>query len=67
MYSHFGKKKDRVEAENELGLEHGRKNLLFFGLIRKYKGLDILLEAFGKLSEEYQLIIAGEPNGSFDP
>jgi glycosyltransferase involved in cell wall biosynthesis len=28
--------------------------------------LDILLEAFGKLPEDYQLIIAGEPYGSFD-
>ena len=67
LYSHFGLKKDRQEAERELGLESGKKNILFFGLIRKYKGLDILLEAFGKLSEEYQLIIAGEPYGSFDP
>ena len=67
LYSHFGLKKDRTEAEQELGLKSGKKNILFFGLIRKYKGLDILLEAFGKLSEEYQLIIAGEPYGSFDP
>ena len=67
LYSHFGKKIDRREAEQKLGLKEGKKNLLFFGLIRKYKGLDILLEAFGKLSDEYQLIIAGEPYGSFAP
>ena len=66
LYSHFGAKKDRIEAERKLGLAPGKKNLLFFGLIRTYKGLDILLEAFGKLSDEYQLIIAGEPYGSFD-
>ena len=66
LYSHFGQKKDRAEAEKKLGLQPGRKNILFFGLIRTYKGLDILLEAFGKLSEDYQLIIAGEPYGSFD-
>ena len=66
LYSHFGMKKDRAEAERKLGLAPGKKNLLFFGLIRTYKGLDILLEAFGKLSDEYQLIIAGEPYGSFD-
>ena len=42
------------------------KNILFFGLIRTYKGLDILLEAFGKLPDDYQLIVAGEPYGSFD-
>ncbi len=66
LYSHFGAKKDREEAEAKLGLTPGRKNILFFGLIRTYKGLDILLEAFAKLSDEYQLIIAGEPYGSFD-
>ena len=46
-------------------MEHGKKNLLFFGLIREYKGLDILLRAFGQLDEGYQLIVAGEPYGSF--
>ena len=66
LYSHFGMKKDRKEAEEKLGLKSGKKNILFFGLIRTYKGLDILLEAFGKLPEDYQLIIAGEPYGSFD-
>ena len=67
LYSHFGSKKDRAEAEARLGLKPGKKNILFFGLIRRYKGLDILLEAFGKLSDDYQLIIAGEPYGSFEP
>ena len=66
LYSHFGAKKDRAEAEKKLGLKPGKKNILFFGLIREYKGLDILLEAFSGLDEGYQLIIAGEPYGSFD-
>ena len=66
LYSHFGKKLDRETAEKKLGLQSGQRNLLFFGLIRTYKGLDILLEAFGMLPEGYQLIIAGEPYGSFD-
>ena len=67
LYSHFGAKLDRLEAERRLGIRHGKKNILFFGLIREYKGLDILLEAFKLLPEDdYQLIIAGEPYGSFD-
>lgn len=66
VYSHFGEKIPREEAEEKLWLEKGRKNILFFGLIREYKGLDILLEAFEKLPEDYQLIIAGEPYGSFE-
>lgn len=66
LYSHFGRKLPRAEAEAKLNLYPGKRNLLFFGLIRKYKGLDILLQAFSRLSDEYQLIIAGEPYGSFD-
>lgn len=66
LYSHFGKKIERAEAEKKLSLEPGKRNILFFGLIREYKGLDILIEAFSGLDESYQLIIAGEPYGSFE-
>ena len=66
IYGHFGEKLPREDAERLLGLTPGKKNLLFFGLIRDYKGLDILLKAFGKLDQGYQLIVAGEPYGSFD-
>lgn len=66
IYGHFGEKLPREEAERILGIRPGMKNLLFFGLIREYKGLDILLETFGRLDESYQLIVAGEPYGSFD-
>ena len=66
LYSHFGAKIPRATAEKKLGLEPGMRNILFFGLIRTYKGLDILLEAFGLLPDGYQLIIAGEPYGSFE-
>ncbi len=66
LYSHFGEKSERTEAEKRLGIGHGKKNILFFGLIREYKGLDILLEAFGQLGDDYQLIVAGEPYGAFD-
>ena len=66
VYSQFGEKLPREEAEKKLGIPSGGKNLLFFGLIRKYKGLDILIKAFGQLPEDYRLIIAGEPYGSFE-
>ncbi len=66
LYTHFGEKQPREEAESWLGLRHGMKNLLFFGLIRDYKGLDLLLEAFAGLPDDYQLIVAGEPYGSFE-
>lgn len=66
VYTHFGEKLSRSDTESSLGLLPGKKNLLFFGLIREYKGLDILLEAFSQLDDSYQLIIAGEPYGSFE-
>lgn len=65
LYSNFGEKKDRDLSCVRLGLDPARKTLLFFGLIREYKGLDILLEAFDGLGDEYQLVVAGEPYGSF--
>ena len=66
IYTHFGAPLPREEAERRLGLPSGRRTLLFFGLIREYKGLDILLQAFDLLDGRYQLVIAGEPYGSFD-
>lgn len=66
LYDHFGAKTDKAEAQKKLGLDPSLKTILFFGLIREYKGLDILLEAFGKLDDSYQLLVAGEPYGTFD-
>ena len=66
IYTHFGAKLPREEAERRLNIPAGRRTLLFFGLIREYKGLDILLQAFDLLDDRYQLVVAGEPYGSFD-
>ena len=66
LYNHFGNKMERSEACRKLGIAPNKRNILFFGLIREYKGLDILLEAFSSLDDSYQLIVAGEPYGSFE-
>ncbi len=66
LYAHFGEKLPREEAARKLGLDPSLKTLLFFGLIRDYKGLDILLEAFRDLPDDYQLLVAGESYGPFD-
>lgn len=64
VYDSFGQSVDRVEACQHLGLDPDKRYLLFFGLIRAYKGLDWLLEACAKsraLREgDYRLIVAGE-------
>ncbi len=63
IYDHFGAKITREEALTDLGLEQNFRYILFFGLIREYKGLDLLLEAFAdeRLRKfPLKLLIAGE-------
>ncbi len=66
LYDHFGDIQDKTESRKKLGISEDKKTILFFGFIRDYKGLDILIEAFGNLDESYQLVIAGEVYGNFD-
>ncbi len=63
LYNNFGPSVDPVEARKFLKLEPNGKYLLFFGFIRDYKGLDILLESMTKViqkDDEIKLIVAGE-------
>ncbi len=48
------------EARMKLGLEKNDKFILFFGQIKKVKGLDILLHAMQYVEEDVKLIIAGK-------
>lgn len=66
LYGQFGEKMQKQEARRIVGVPDNLKTLLFFGLIRDYKGLDILLKAFDTLDNTYSLVIAGEPYGSFE-
>jgi glycosyltransferase involved in cell wall biosynthesis len=66
LYNHFGAKLSKSEACKILNIAPDKKTILFFGFIRDYKGLDLLIDAFGKLDNSYQLVIAGETYGSFD-
>ncbi|MBS1755208.1 MAG: glycosyltransferase [Ferruginibacter sp.] len=65
LYDNFGDKISKEEARKNLGLKSDDAIILFFGFIRKYKGLDILLDAMQILSNHQQtknikLLIAGE-------
>ncbi len=62
VYDHFGEDIPRREALRKLGLDSSKKYVLFFGLIRAYKGLDLLLEAMARpqVSKDIHLIVAGE-------
>ncbi len=63
IYDHYGICLDRNEALQHLGLDQNCKYVLFFGLVRAYKGLDLLLQAFAdsRIKESnIKLIVAGE-------
>ncbi len=63
LFDNYGKKVSREDALKSLGLDSGNSYLLFFGFIRAYKGLDLLIEAFSDKrlrNRKLKLIIAGE-------
>ena len=68
VYDQFGARLEQKEALKSLGIDFNPEHnyVLFFGIIRKYKGLDLLIEAMSKLGDDYHLLIAGEVYGSFD-
>lgn len=69
LYDNFGAAIDKEEAKNYLHIATEKKLILFFGFIRKYKGLDLLLEAMKILKDRKEnnlisilptLLVAGE-------
>jgi D-inositol-3-phosphate glycosyltransferase len=63
VYDIFGDKISKQEARKYLGINNDEKVLLFFGIIRKYKGLELLINSLAtekvrKLN--VKLIVAGE-------
>ncbi|MCK4569459.1 MAG: glycosyltransferase [Bacteroidales bacterium] len=69
LYDNYGDPIGREEALDKLGLPADHKYLLFFGLVRKYKGLDLLIQALAseKLSHlPLKLIVAGEFYDDFE-
>jgi len=63
IYDNFGDIISKEEARKYLGLPVNEKIILLFGFIRKYKGLDLLLEAMNNTSireANIKLLIAGE-------
>ena len=68
LYDNFGEAIPSGEARKHLGIPEKENIILFFGFIRKYKGLDLLLQAMKTLKEQQQkglfvgckLLVAGE-------
>ena len=67
LYDNFGSIISKAEARKYLGINENDKIILFFGFIRKYKGLDLLLESMHILKAGtspdpagIKLMVAGE-------
>ncbi len=64
VYDQFpGKRMDSITARDQLGLPNDRKILLFFGIVRPYKGLNHLIDAMAVLRDMGQnihLLVVGE-------
>lgn len=63
LYDNFGEKLSRNEALDKVKLPDMQRYMLFFGFVRDYKGLDLLLEAYADKrfrALHVKLIVAGE-------
>jgi glycosyltransferase involved in cell wall biosynthesis len=63
VYARFGPPADRAAARAALGVPPDAPVILFFGFVRAYKGLDVLLEALPRVAEAVpavRLVVAGE-------
>lgn len=62
LYTHFGEPIPRAEARRRLGWDESQRVLLFFGYIRRYKGLDLLLSAMPEIHARTgaRLVVLGE-------
>lgn len=70
IYDHYGDLLPRETALQLLNLPDDQRYVLFFGFIRAYKGLDLLLEAFADdrlRNRNVKLIVAGEFYGDPEP
>jgi glycosyltransferase involved in cell wall biosynthesis len=63
IFDHFGSAIPTLQARTQLGLGENDKIILFFGYIRKYKGLDLLIQAMKDIriqQLEIRLLVVGE-------
>ena len=68
LYDNFGEPVGKIQARKELCLPQDRTIFLFFGFIRDYKGLDLLMRAYARLMHHPSgighphplLVVAGE-------
>lgn len=70
IFDNYGDRLTFEDAKQKLNLENSTRYLLFFGFIRDYKGLDLLIQAFAdeRLRKfPVKLLVAGEYYSSPEP
>lgn len=70
IYDHYGDRMPAAEARRMIGVPEEGRYALFFGFIREYKGLDLLLQAMADervVAQGVKLIVAGEFYGDPKP
>ena len=70
VYDSFGKPSDRAKAREKMGLAGDLPVILFFGFVRRYKGLHVLLESMPAVRDalpDVHLLVAGEFYDDEDP
>lgn len=65
FHDHYTPRIPKEEARKKLGIPNDKKILIYFGFIRDYKGLDLLIESMKYLDDSYRLMIVGEVYGEF--
>jgi glycosyltransferase involved in cell wall biosynthesis len=63
IFGHFGTPILKEDARMQLGIDNDEKIILFFGFIRQYKGLDLLLNAMSQeviKNSGIKLMVVGE-------
>ena len=70
LYDHYGETMTKADARRAIGLPEEGRYVLFFGFIREYKGLDLLIKAMADERLEQmnvRLLVAGEFYGDPKP
>jgi glycosyltransferase involved in cell wall biosynthesis len=66
VYDRFPEQIEKHQARQILGINENDKIILFFGFIRDYKGLDILINSMKYIDKDIKLLIAGDVYGNFN-
>lgn len=69
LYDNYGETVEKSVARKYLGWPKDKKCILFFGFVREYKGLDLLIEAMAQpelKDKDYKIYVAGEFYDSYE-